>query len=58
MEDDEDTREMVTCVLAMSDYKVVAAENCDDALMLAQSSQFDLYLIDNRMSECSGIRFV
>jgi len=55
VEDDADTRELVTCVLAMNNYKVVAAENCDDALMLAQSSQFDLYLIDNWMSECSGI---
>jgi DNA-binding response OmpR family regulator len=55
VEDDADTRELVTCVLAMNNYKVVAAENCDDALMLARSSQFDLYLIDNWMSECSGI---
>lgn len=55
VEDDEDTRELVTCVLAMNDYKVVTAENCDDALMLAQSSQFDLFLIDNWMSGCSGI---
>jgi DNA-binding response OmpR family regulator len=55
VEDDEDTRELVTCVLAMNNYKVVAAETCDDALMLAQSNQFDLYLIDNWMSGCSGI---
>jgi DNA-binding response OmpR family regulator len=55
VEDDEDTRELVTCVLAKNNYKVVAAENCDDALMLARSSQFDLYLIDNWMSGGSGI---
>ena len=55
VEDDADTRELVTCVLAKNNYKVVAAENCDDALMLARSSHFDLYLIDNWMSECSGI---
>lgn len=41
VEDDEDTRELVTCELAIHNYKVVAAEDCDDALMLAQSSQFD-----------------
>jgi two-component system phosphate regulon response regulator PhoB len=55
VEDDEDTRELVTWVLAINNYEVVAAENCDDALMLARSSQFDLYLIDNWMSGCSGI---
>ncbi len=55
VEDDEDTRELVTCVLAMKNYKVVAAENCDDAFMLARSTQLDLYLIDNWMSERSGI---
>ena len=55
VEDDEDTCDLVTCVLAMHNYKVVAAENCDDAFILARSNQFDLYLIDNWMAECSGI---
>ena len=55
VEDDEDTRELVTFLLAMNNYRVVAAENCDDALMLARSGKFDLYLIDNWMSGCSGV---
>jgi DNA-binding response OmpR family regulator len=55
VEDDKDTRELVACILALNNYKVVAAESCDDALMLAHSSQFDLYLIDNWMSGGSGI---
>src|SRR6266446_8796148 len=55
VEDDQDTRELVTFVLALNNYQVVAAEHCDDALMMARSSQFDLYLIDNWMSGCSGI---
>ena len=55
VEDDEDTCDLVTCVLAMHNYKVVAAENCDDAFILARSNQFDLYLIDNWMAGCSGI---
>jgi DNA-binding NtrC family response regulator len=41
VEDDEDTRELVTWVLAMNNYRIVAAENCDDALM-ARSNEFDL----------------
>src|SRR2546421_2002862 len=55
VEDDADTLDLVSFVLTMNNYKVVAAENCDEVLMLAGSSQFDLYLIDNWMSGCSGI---
>ena len=50
VEDDEDTRELVTYVLVKSNYKVIAAANWDDALMLARTNEFDLYLIDNWMS--------
>ena len=55
VEDDEDTRELVTYLLARSNYKVVPAKSYDDALLLAQANQFDLYLIDNWMSGGSGI---
>jgi CheY-like chemotaxis protein len=55
VEDDKDTRELLTYVLAMKNYKVAAVENYEDALMVARSSQFDLYLIDNWMPGGSGI---
>ena len=55
VEDDQDTRDLVTCVLTMNNYRIVAADNCDGALMLARSNEFDLYLIDNWMAQCSGI---
>jgi two-component system phosphate regulon response regulator PhoB len=55
IEDDEDTRELVTYLLARSNYKVVPAENYDNALLLAQANLFDLYLIDNWVSGRSGI---
>src|SRR5438093_1386621 len=55
VEDDEDTRELVTCVMTMNNYRIAAAENCHDASMLARSNEFDLFLIDNWMAECSGI---
>jgi len=42
-------------VLAMGNYEVVAAANYDDALLLARTNRFDLYLIDNWMSGGSGI---
>src|ERR1700730_12284479 len=55
IEDDQDTRELVTYVLAMSNYEVVAAANYDDALLLAGTNRFDLYLCENWLSGGSGI---
>ena len=55
VEDDEDTRELVTYVLANSQFTVVAAANGDEALKLARTNNFDLYVIDNWMSGGSGI---
>ena len=55
IEDDKDTRELVTLLLEQSGYELVAAEDYDEALRLARTNRFDLYLIDNRMSGGSGI---
>ena len=55
VEDDEDTRELVMYVLVNSHYTVVAATNGDEALMLARTNNFDLYVIDNWMSGTSGL---
>jgi DNA-binding response OmpR family regulator len=55
IEDDQDTRELVTYVLTTSNYEVFAAANYDDALLLARTNHFDLYLIDNWMSGGSGM---
>jgi DNA-binding response OmpR family regulator len=54
-EDDADTRELVSYVLASSNYRVMLAENNDSALLLARANQFDLYMIDNWMPGGSGI---
>jgi CheY-like chemotaxis protein len=54
-EDDADTRELVSYVLAGSNYKVMVAENNDTALLLARSNHFDLYMIDNWMPGGSGV---
>jgi CheY-like chemotaxis protein len=54
-EDDADTRELVSYVLAGSNYRVTVAENNDSALLLARSNQFDLYMIDNWMPGGSGV---
>ena len=54
-EDDADTRELVSFVLTSSSCKVTLADSDDKALLLAQTNQFDLYLIDNWMPGGSGI---
>jgi len=55
VEDDADTRELVSYVLARANYEVVFAENPEQAASLAQTASFDLYLIDNWMPGASGI---
>ena len=55
LEDHGDTVELVTLVLTRHNYNVVAAKNYDDALRLAQTRSFDLYLIDNWVIGASGI---
>ena len=55
IEDDEDTRELVKYAMALNNYKVIAAANWEDAFQLARTKHFDLYLIDNWMTEGSGI---
>jgi DNA-binding response OmpR family regulator len=55
VEDDADTRELVSFVLRQANYEVVIAENNDKALPLARTMHFDLYMIDNWMPGGSGI---
>jgi DNA-binding response OmpR family regulator len=55
-EDDADTRELVTVVLGRENCQVIATGSYDEALRLAQSEQFDLYLLDNWMPGISGVR--
>jgi two-component system chemotaxis response regulator CheY len=54
-EDDADTRELVSIVLTMSNCRVTLADSDHKALVLAQTKQFDLYMIDNWMPGGSGI---
>ena len=56
IEDDPDSRELVSFVLSSYGYRVVATENPDHAVRLASSECFDLYLIDNWMPGCSGVQ--
>ena len=55
LEDHEDTVELVTLVLTRNNHNVVVAKNYDDALRLARTRRFDLFLIDNWVIGGSGI---
>jgi DNA-binding response OmpR family regulator len=53
-EDDGDTRELITFVLNRNNCEVVTTETPAQAIELAKSTHFDLYLVDNWMPRMSG----
>ena len=62
VEDDEDTRALVSHILHAEGWKVVSVENASSAFKLAEEGEFDLYLIDNWIEGdtenelCRGLR--
>lgn len=62
VEDDEDTRTLVTVIVEAEGWEVVSVDNPSAAITLVASGGFDLYLLDNRMEGdndnalCRGIR--
>jgi CheY-like chemotaxis protein len=48
-EDDVDTRELIDFVLTRYGYEVVCSASNVQAIDLAKTQNFDLYLVDNRM---------
>lgn len=55
VEDHEDTSEMMKILLEMSNYEVALARTAADSFYLAQSEQFDLYLLDAHLPDGSGL---
>ena len=53
-EDDVDTRELIDFVLTRFGYEVVCCTSSIQALDLAKTQTFDLYLVDNWMPGLSG----
>lgn len=53
-EDDADTRDLIAFVLKREGYEVVTTESTANALELAKSQHFDLYLVDTWMPGLSG----
>ncbi len=55
VDDHEDTSEMLQLLLSQEDYEVVTAVTVEDALKLAKSEEFDLYVLDKRLPDGSGL---
>ena len=53
-EDDVDTRELIDLILTQYGFEVVCTQNPDQAITLAKTQVFDLYLVDNWMPRLSG----
>lgn len=55
VDDHEDTSFMLTHLLGQSDYEVIVANTIDHALGLVNSEEFDLYVLDKRLPDGSGL---
>lgn len=53
-EDNRETRELIALVLTDAGFEVVCTEGPEEALELAKTKQFDLYVIDNWLPGISG----
>lgn len=55
VDDHEDTSSMLKLLLAQEDDEVVIARGMEEALRLVQSEKFDLYVLDKRLPDGTGI---
>ena len=55
VDDHEDTSFMLTHLLGQSDYEVVTAPTIRCALELISDEKFDLYVLDKRLPDGSGL---
>ena len=55
VDDHEDSSEMLKLMLSESDYEVHTARTIDEAVQLARIHEFDLYVLDKRLPDGSGM---
>ena len=55
VDDHEDTRYLITHLLGGQGYDVEAARSVEEGLQLARAGGFDLYLLDSRFADGSGM---
>lgn len=54
VDDDADSREMLSTLLAISQINVTAVATAESALSLIHAEPFDLYLLDSLLSDTDG----
>jgi DNA-binding response OmpR family regulator len=55
IDDHHDSAEMLRLVLSQEDYDVVTATSMAEAIELAQDEVFDLFVLDRRLPDGTGI---
>ncbi len=55
IDDHADTAEMLKILLGEEDYEVTTTATMQEALSLAASQEFDLYVVDKRLPDGSGV---
>ena len=55
VDDHHDTSEMLSVLLSQEDYNVVTARSVEEAINLAKNETFDLYVLDKRLPDGSGL---
>jgi len=55
VDDHEDSSEMLKLLLSESDYDVHTTRTMDEAIQLAKTHEFDLYVIDKHLPDGSGV---
>src|SRR4051812_42919114 len=54
-EDHEDTRDLYVFVLERANYQVTTAKEISSAMALCEKGKFDLFVLDSRLVDGSGI---
>lgn len=55
VDDHHDTSEMMKVLLGQEDYEVSTATTFDQAIKLAESEHFDLFVLDKRLPDGNGL---
>jgi len=55
VDDHQDTSEMLKLLLSQEDYEVVTALSMQEALELSKQRSFDLYVLDKRLPDGTGL---
>ena len=53
-EDDRDTRDLIVLILSQQGFDIICTDDADEAVNLAKTQSFDLYIVDNWMPGLSG----